>query len=365
MPRSGTTLVDKILSMHPDAHILSQPLPLLYVHIKQRFLSELGAQRRESGYPLNDMFGENHYDPEQFESFLSTLLLTEMFCSSVLEEMVPFDGQYTKPENPLSVLKNYEEMSLFVFVRRYTKLLCERDISLIGSKETFCEEYIPYLLANGASALLVVRDPRDVIASLDYGRGSQYSGKRKPLLLNLRQWRKSAAFCLAMTDMPNCMVLKYEDLTSDAEGTMDRIGQRIGLRNEWHGIADRQIRTRAGHEWLGNSSHFESARIERASIGRYKALLPRAHDTFIQALCYPEMKALGYEVDVEEADIPGLIEGFQEESPLERQELESYRWSPGHCAEEQERWKRVLAGSYDPGMFIFEPAFQQLQAAVR
>ena len=69
-PRTGTTLLDKLLSTHPDVLIHSQPLPLLYVRLKRMFLQGLGHQAAAGGYPLNDMFLGNYYAPDQFAAFL-------------------------------------------------------------------------------------------------------------------------------------------------------------------------------------------------------------------------------------------------------------------------------------------------------
>ena len=188
MPRSGTTLLDKLLSSHPAALVFSQPLPLLYVEVKRRFLQdrELGAASR--AYPLNDMFRTNYYASEAFQAFLETFLLEPIFCREVLAAMVAFDGRYIKPADPFAFLEDYKASRLFDFVRSYVRWLADGDCPVVtGSKETFCEEYIPYFLANGATVIQLVRDPRDVVTSLNFGHGERFGGRIKPHLFNLRQ----------------------------------------------------------------------------------------------------------------------------------------------------------------------------------
>ena len=177
MPRSGTTLLDKLLSSHPAALVFSQPLPLLYVEVKRRLLQdrELGAASR--AYPLNDMFRTNYYASEAFQAFLETFLFEPIFCREVLAAMVAFDGQYIKPADPFAFLEDYKASRLFDFVRSYVRWLADGDCPVVtGSKETFCEEYIPYFLANGATVIQLVRDPRDVVTSLNFGHGERFGG---------------------------------------------------------------------------------------------------------------------------------------------------------------------------------------------
>ena len=39
-----------------------------------------------------------------------------------------------------------------------------------GGKETLCEEFVPYLLERGAFCAIILRDPRDTLASMNHGR---------------------------------------------------------------------------------------------------------------------------------------------------------------------------------------------------
>ena len=59
---------------------------------------------------------------------------------------------------------------------------------MIGSKEIFCEEYIPYFLSNGVKVILLIRDPRDIITSLNFGKGADFTGEIRPTLFNIRNW---------------------------------------------------------------------------------------------------------------------------------------------------------------------------------
>ena len=66
-------------------------------------------------------------------------------------------------------------------------------LAVIGSKEIAVEEYIPYFIEVGTKVVLVVRDPRAMIASLALGEGERYGGSPRPILFDVRNWRKSVA----------------------------------------------------------------------------------------------------------------------------------------------------------------------------
>lgn len=103
MPRSGTTLLDKLLSAHPRAHVLSQPLPLLYVRVKQEYQHARGVRGNAAGtaYPLNDMFGDHYYPAQDFVEFLRRYRLGGPFCRQTLKQMVPFSGHAPNQLTPL------------------------------------------------------------------------------------------------------------------------------------------------------------------------------------------------------------------------------------------------------------------------
>jgi hypothetical protein len=96
------------------------------------------------------------------------------------------------------------------------------DAAYVGGKETLWEEMLPFLLERGAAGVIILRDPRDVLASLNHGRGAEYGGRLKPTLFNIRNWRKSAAFALHLERHPRFLWLRYEDLVTRPREVLDR-----------------------------------------------------------------------------------------------------------------------------------------------
>lgn len=360
-PRSGTTLLDKLLSSPETSRIHSQPLPLLFAAIKQRFLQHTGQAR---DFPLNDMFLDNHYEQAPWQEFLAQHLISAAEFTSIHASMQAFSGQYTRKDDVSDFLDNHPPLPLASFIAAYIAWLEPGNWNLIGLKETWCEEYVPFLANNGFKCLLIVRDPRDVVTSLNHGEGRTFGGRPKPLLYNIRAWRKSVAVCLHMSDHPNFLSIRYEDLVTQPEETLRRISAFVPLGDTIQAAATGGVTDQRGRPWQSNSSHASSAAISSASIGKYREHLPDSATTLIEALCQPELQVLDYPVSLPADQARTVIADGALIEHLERPELASYMWSQQRSAEEARRLELLYQGVYQSGYFLFEKAFTQLHLAL-
>lgn len=292
MQRSGTTLLERLLGL------LSQPFPLLFVEAKRNFLRGLG--RSDVRYPLGHLFLEDGYRPEDFHRHLEELRFDGARLQRIFEEMQGFSGQYTRVD--LSAIPRFPPHG---FAELLTSLY--RALSTAGSKETICEEFLPYLLDRGWRCALILRDPRDVVASLNHGRGPEYGGRLKPTLFNVRNWRKSVAHALHLEGTPGFLWLRYEDLVADP-----------GAALQTFGLSDFEIRG-----WTGNSSHGEHIGVSAASVGAYRKVLDPGVARFIEAACLPEMRLLGYPVSLEADEAPDVLRDFVEPYEITREGMET------------------------------------------
>ena len=80
--RSGTTLLDKLLHAHPQIIMASQPFPNLYFYMKEAFMKKRQLPFR---YPLDHMFKQNRYSPDDFSSFLSTYEINDEDIDAIFE----------------------------------------------------------------------------------------------------------------------------------------------------------------------------------------------------------------------------------------------------------------------------------------
>jgi hypothetical protein len=290
--RSGTTLLEKLLGGQRSISLLSQPFPLLFVEAKGAFLRSVGSDTDR--YPLGHLFRERRYEPSAFDAFLRGWRTSPEDLRMLFVRMEAYSGQYTKFSASVlnAALEQVSTGDDFAGVvsRLDHALAARRDARWFGSKETICEELVPYLLDRGFRCAIILRDPRDVIASLNHGRGREFGGEIKPTLFNIRSWRKSVAFARAMESHPRFHWCRYEDLVCDTSSTMARLTGALGISSVDEPLMD--------ETWRGNSSHGELQGISTSSVGAYREVMPPLAARLIEAACLPEMQTLGYETSM-------------------------------------------------------------------
>ncbi|MCP4204935.1 MAG: sulfotransferase [bacterium] len=371
MPRSGTTLLERVMCLHDDVLVFGQPLPLVYVELKRRFLRESDkCSPLEERLPINDSFASTYVDPAAFARYLEERSMDFDWLSGVFNSMADFDGWRTRPSqddgslwDSLSRAATRNLSSYLGFTLR-TLAGSERP-RYLGCKEVRCEEFVPYLLSTNRKVLLMIREPRDVVVSMNRGRGREFTGPPRPLLFDLRQWRKCCAFALAYEHDPNLLIVRYEDLVSEPVAQAQRISDFLGLEAFRRASLESELRSPDGEPWDANSSHWAASVISDRSVGSYESLLGREEARFAEALCLPELKAFGYRTTLTDAvEIEEALAEFHEIGPLERPELAFYRWSTDRLDEERRRWNLLRRGSFEPGFFLFERSFKRLRRCV-
>lgn len=349
--RSGTTLLAKLLGAQPGVSILSQPFPLLFVEAKRAFLHAIGAH--DECYPLGHLFAETRYDGGQLAGFLQAWRIAQEDLVNVFAQMSNYSGQYTKfTSEEVARLRPDGDFAAVVSDLQHT-LSRTREARWFGSKETSCEELVPYLLSRGFRCVLILRDPRDMVASLNHGRGPEYGGALKPTWFNVRSWRKSVAHALALEGMPRFHWCRYEDLARDPAGSLGRICDALEIDAPAHIDLD----------WPGNSSYGEREGIDETSVGIYPDVLPGKVADAIEAATLPELRLLGYETSLARADATRAIESFREPYAMTRPGMERDAANAANARLEIERLERISQrpGAESIPWFLFERTHARLR----
>ena len=305
MQRSGTTLLDRLLDAHPRLSVLSQPLPLLFVRMREIFLQRCGVAAQP--YPLGPMFREATTAP-QFEAFLENHPMPLEEAAACFERMRGYSGQYFRPDDA-TVSRLLADWPDAPFARQleacYASLASRPGARWRGGKETLCEAFVPLLLRRGWRVVLVLRDPRDVLASLNHGAGAQWAGAPKPTLFNLRHWRKSVALALAFASHPGLAVVRYEELLRAPERALATLASFLGIE-----AFDEEVWRSRLAAWRGNSSFGEHAGLARDGAGQYRNRLSPQVIEFVEAACHAELRVLGYETALPRERIESVLRGF-------------------------------------------------------
>lgn len=367
--RSGTTLLEKLLHGHQAMCVASQPFPILYHLAKERFLEERRLIRR---YPLDHMFLEHDYSLEDLSSFLATFRVTEDDLDNLFQRLTRYSRGLWTPE--VLRFRSLVKTGLFLDVQEQLHDLLPETLSkeaaqIVGSKEILCEEFAPFLLSSGWRVALIVRDPRAMIASLSFGSRDNLTGSHRPILYSLRLWRKTVAVILAFQSEPSLTWMRYEDLVEGPARTLNATTEWLGIGPYPANAFEDGIHAQDGTVWRGNSSFRDQSGVSTTSVAEPIALMPASTRRYIEMVCAPEMRVLGYEPSDDEAVDEDFLLGFQE--PVRNvHELfpTDYSSSPGRVENEVRRLQ-ILGGNETLGLsearawFLHERAYEGLAAA--
>lgn len=344
--RSGTTLLDKVLHAHPGIVMASQAYPVLFYYAKQRFLDDRGLERR---YPLDHLFLESHYAPDDLHEFLEEFVFDAGHLERLFAQMAAFTSGVWTPE----LLDHGGCVRPGTFWEVLTQLnacishIFPRDGAVcVGSKEIMMEEYLPYLLAKGAKAVLVIRDPRDVIASTHYVKDGPM-GANRPVLYGLRTWRRSVAFALGCESHSNFAWITYEALVRETRDTLDQLTDALGTGAYPPDAFAEGIHDQYGKLWKSNSSFDGAFGFDTSALGRYETRLPREVTAYIEAACYPEMRALGYPLTVLDGFDAAALKSYRDPFPVTHEKFGGegdYSSDPARISLECERVERLVEG---------------------
>lgn len=334
MLRSGTTLLEKLINTHhPSASVLYQPCMPLFTDVKNIFLASLGYAPVR--YPLGHLFCETRYNAQDFAKFL--------------EEYQPLQWSGLPDGLPKEI--TYQENFGKILPKIWSYIGCNQGSDVMGAKEVLCEEYTPYLATHGFQVIIIVRDPRDVITSMNYGEASRHVGAVRPTLYNLRNWRKSVAFALHLSRLGQAVYVRYEDLVRHPESCLRNILFWLGMSPIPLKIdISASLKNQKGEKWIGNSSFGGKNTISKTSVGKYKIFLPERLIEYIEAICYPEMVALGYQPDLTNVklrdDFASIINNFSEPLTVNHAALPAdYSTTAANTAIEKKRFE-LLNNNY-------------------
>jgi hypothetical protein len=343
--RSGTTFVERLVDNLSDGYCASQPFPYLYLAVKREFLE--ATDRPVPEYPIGTGFHDASHQPDELAAFCRSHIVDRAAIDDAFTSMQGYSGAKT-PELADVVHEIPAGTLAEVVCSMHARLAHARmsSATLLASKEALLEEFIPAFVEAGIRVLLVVRDPRAVVASTIGPASGAWTGRPRPLLHSIRLWRKSVAYALRYTE--SITFARLEDFASDPAATLVRSLHALGVDTEGH--LQQPWLDAGGQAWHPNTSFPADTTTPPAPPTFH--LSPR-QIAYVEALARPEMLALGYEPVSESVSVDDALTGLQatddpgrdhpafaanlsvnsEELQLERQRLE-YLVGPDRCSNE-------------------------------
>ncbi|QLC22268.1 sulfotransferase [Parasphingopyxis sp. CP4] len=362
MARSGTTLLCRLTGGVSETTAFSQPLPLLLVQAMRDFLSFAGIADDRLDYPITDEQFGHAFNHAQFERFVQDHQISREQAGQALNEMKGYSGQKFKPSDPMAALDDWPGGNLAQFVRHYLHFHTAADCRYFTWKEAIAEAFLPHLLAADYRAILIVRDPRDVAASLMSPASLPFTGDPRPLLWIVRHWRKSVAYLHEYAADDRVFILRYEDLVADPDGMMTSIAAWIGTEVPKNSSIDDLLRG-----WTGNSSQGPVTGISNQLSGRHKTELSGDQRQLIEALCVSEMAALSYANETTLAGSQDIIaNSVLLESGTSRPELSYFNFDDRRREEELTRLKMLQSTTEasQSSLFIYNSNLAALRRAL-
>jgi hypothetical protein len=261
-PRSGTTLVRRVLDAHPQ---VSCPPETNLLSACGRFLRESGGE----GPPLG--------------------VLSGLAFSGIDEE---------------EVLAGLRQMVVSI----HWKLAGDKPVWMEKSGfDVFYLDEIERLMTGHCRFLCMVRNPLDVIVSvrdLVEKAGHYMPELREHLLRHDNPWDafaaawidRAAALQAFVARHPEASLLvRYEDLVDDPLSTFGRITRFIGVPALSATDIDAALAA-PGRIGLGDWKALERRSIDAASVSRWRSALPRAATGRLVTVLQPWLEAFGYAV---------------------------------------------------------------------
>lgn len=191
-----------------------------------------------------------------------------------------------------------------------------KNLQIVGIKEVFCEEYInPFLnyYGSNSAALHIIRDPRAVVASRNYGKYMEATGSKYPIFFIIQSWKRSVEYYLLNQEKDNYLMVRYENLASKPQKVLRLVCEILHMNFTAEMTDFDLFKDSKGNPWQANSSFGNSRAINTASINKWQEILPPEEIELTEYYCQKEMEVLGYKLSCKQFDQQTIL-NFKEDS---------------------------------------------------
>ncbi len=325
--RSGTNLIGRMLAQHRDFAVAMDPfLPIL-----KWFRSGVSAAGiRSNSLPLRVPIQpaaplDDYYFFEERQHLMEAIRTADLNLSFEEErwpslqkdlegraihecaDLVPYLAQLKAP-----TYASIWQAGLDLVAQKRGK----GSPRWVGVKELWSVEFISHFLTTfpSSKAVIIVRDPRAVVASM-LKMGEDDSSQQAQILSYVRHWRKLAAFASCLYKTPaaeeRLVLIRYEDLVRDPEGKSHELCRFFGVEFD-PAMLDAAAFWDPSRQssWRGNSSYTASvSEINASFASRWESYLTQSQIRLIDFLCGADMLLFGYHprtccLPISETEIP-------------------------------------------------------------
>ena len=341
--RSGTTLLARALSAHHDVHVFYQPFTHFFNYTMNKFWEHtLCLQTKAMGDPfLIDKF---------YKEFMDNVLLIR-FNEREIKSIKKVVRQYfaiDSTEKNMDARRAFADASGDTFFELLQSAMNNlrhvgnnKKCAIVGIKEIWCEDFIPAFLEQGdldIKCFHVLRDPRAVVASRNYGTylDKGCKGQKYPILFIARSWRRSVQILHKLKGCEDYYPILYEHLVNSPESVVKGICDFLQIEFDPDMLDFGKYKGGDGRPWRGNidSKKFKGITPEQAT--EWKATVSKDDVFLCEFLCFKEMQSLGYELTTDCSDVERFL-ALKEDASAQK----SWLCAQNHCLNDEEKAKEL------------------------
>jgi len=339
MFRSGTTLLARMLSAHPEVACASDPFAPVFKQFRNHVASDYLDCKLDPNSPLDDYY----FDRDKLNIFNALQRASlDTDCSGVnWDAFLPLAVRMAKPFSPL-IERYIGDLPANNFIDVFNNAFHivrhaygDENTQCVGFKEVWTNEFGVHMLRAFPDMKVVhmVRDPRSVVSSNLASATGAY-----PIIFLARQWRKLASVyiqqSIASESPERVFFLKYEDLIEKPEETARSLCEFLDIKFHEHIIQPEFFRDGMNQPWIQNSSYAQSKQaFNTNSLTKWQDTLSPERVAMVEGLCFAEMEWLGYSLlsdnpsyqldsmvfespEVPESDIAEWLVRYVDQSPV-------------------------------------------------
>ncbi|MFC1579348.1 sulfotransferase [Thermodesulfobacteriota bacterium] len=348
--RSGTSLLTACLNAHSGIFIAWQPFWPFFKACTNKLYGDTVLLPQNQDYPMGIFECTSDEQKEDLQSLFSSFSFEKNDLFLVIEKI---KTELSRVELKMNVdLKNFglakylddiesgpagdvlsqlfDRLLLYFKRQTPTAILPPGQGMITGVKEVFCEEFIEpftHFFHPNAFAIHIIRDPRAVLASRNYGKYAEATGSKYPIFFIIRTWKRTVANFILNKNNRHYLMIKYEDLVRKTEMTLNQICMVLGIGFSNDMLDFSKYKDSKGNPWKQNSSFKNTNAITADSIDTWKDVLPSREIEILEYYCRPEMELMGYEVRTEHFS-EDRIKNFKEDQSDVRDWLRKFDFSP-------------------------------------
>jgi hypothetical protein len=297
MFRSGTTLIARMLNVHPEIVCASDPMRPLVNSFRYDLAGDDYRLHHDRFDPLGDYFIN---DTELLSRALLADLDMAIGCDSrdlldaIKRRALPFSGLFADALDTATDVASYADAMRYLLDTIRATYAKGSESHATAFKEVWSTEFYPALRRSfpGAKCMVIVRDPRSVVAS------KVASGEPYPIVFMGRQWRKLTCLAAYMKQAypDDVLLFRYEDFIREPEQHAMKMCHFTGIPFREEILDGSRYRDGRNQPWQQNTSYANAGAnsINAGTMDRWRSLLTGDEVKSIELYTYDWMKTFGY-----------------------------------------------------------------------